>query len=119
MKTPENIPSPEGQLPELLDIVKIDGKWAQVKSGGGETSLVLFLEDNQGADINWSEYQLTRTFNSLPVGTVEQVFGEKFSEEELDNVRWGPEQEQTPALKKQVRVFGEFVKKEQSEESSE
>jgi len=39
--------------PNLQDVVMVDGRWAQVTSGG---DLIVYLDDLSSAHINWDEY---------------------------------------------------------------
>lgn len=104
----ENDFSPETGLPDLLDIVKLDGRWAQVKLGG-ET--VTFLDDGTEMDVDWNAYRLARPFHSLAANFLKDQFGEEIPDGELARAHWGPEEKEHPELKGQIRVFGEFVKK--------
>ena len=92
--------------PAQLDIVKINGRWAQVVGARGA---VKYLNDLTEEQIDWNNYELIKPISQrlkevLSFGT------EKFSGEEIDNIHWGSEQKLYPNLKKQVTVFGEFKK---------
>ncbi|HTY39658.1 MAG TPA: hypothetical protein VMC43_01020 [Candidatus Paceibacterota bacterium] len=47
---------PETEHPGLLDVVQLDGRWAQVRGGGG---LVSYLDTNEVVPINWSQFEMT------------------------------------------------------------
>lgn len=94
--------------PELLDVVKIDGRWAQVKAGGDH---VTYLDDGTTELKNWDEYKVTTDFMSRSIALLEKQGLIDFTDQELANVHWGSEQELNPELKKQVRVFAEYIKK--------
>ncbi|MDP3956589.1 MAG: hypothetical protein Q8P97_01160, partial [bacterium] len=100
----------EQKRPELLDVVKIDGRWAQVIIGGDTVS---FLDTGEKEPIDWSEYELTSVFRGA-VFDVMKLPGQEFKEEEIDNIRWGPEAKKHPELKLEVRVFGEYVSKKKN-----
>lgn len=96
----EDEPTP---VPAILDVVKIDGRWAQVIFGGGA---VRFLDDNSAQPIEWNDYRLTQ-----PLNTHVRDIQDQFTDAQIANIRWGEGQEQTPYLKLEVDVFGEYVKK--------
>lgn len=97
----------ETPQPNELDLVKINGRWAQVISAGQR---VKYLDDLKTEVIDWNDYKVLRSFN-LPIWGIELLYGEKLTGEEMQNVRWGPEETAQPELKKNVRVFGALVKK--------
>lgn len=89
--------------PNLLDVVKIDGRWAQVVGGG---NYVKYLYDATEAGVDWANLRLTKRWDA-------QVYSvrksENFTPEELKNIHWASgEQEKYPHLKEEVRVYGEF-----------
>ena len=92
--------------PNLLDVVKIDGRWAQVKGAG---NYVTHLDDNSWVAIKWDDFKLTKDWKGLSVIVVKG--STDFTEKELKRIHWGPEQEQHPELREAVSVFGEFEKK--------
>ncbi|MFH0828830.1 MAG: hypothetical protein V1907_01475 [Candidatus Kerfeldbacteria bacterium] len=95
--------------PCLLDLVKIDGRWAQVISGP-ETSQVLFLDNGSGDTIRWSDYTLARPLHTHV--RLIQERGRVFTDEELSRIRWGSEQKEKPDLVQEISVFGEFTRRE-------
>ncbi len=95
--------------PHVLDLVKLDGRWAQVISGP-ERSQVIYLDDGSGDAVDWGDYELARS-----LGTHVRLLQERekaFSDEELARIRWGSEQDTTPDLINEVSVFGEYKKRE-------
>lgn len=91
--------------PELLDIIKIDGRWAQVRGG---RSYIKYLDDGSTVPIDWDDFKLIERIH----GAVKFIKNQEgFSKEEIANIHWGPEQEQNPALKEEATVFGKFEKK--------
>ena len=100
---------PEEKTPEpkTLDIIKIEGRWAQKIT----PSLIKFLDDNSAMQIDFNDYKMIRSFRSSPVSIIEKLFGEKIGDAERKNIHWGPEQDRYPHLKELVEVFGEYVKK--------
>lgn len=72
------------ERPDLLDIVKIDGRWAQVRAGG---EVLVVLDTGEARDIDWSEYKLKRVFNQSVKTTM--ALGENFTDEEVGRIHWG------------------------------
>ncbi len=106
-RMPENIESTEPTpRPNLLDVVKIDGHWAQVVGGG---KLLLYLDDKSTESIDWNDFKFTKDWKGLPVSFVRESVD--FTEKELKRIHWGPEQKYNPSLREEVSVFGEFEKK--------
>lgn len=89
--------------PNLLDVVKINGRWAQVVADGRRVN---YLSDGTGEDIDWSKFKMTKSWHGLPVYHVGRE--SNFTEEEIDHIHWGPEEKDNPRLKTVVSVFGEF-----------
>jgi hypothetical protein len=97
----------EKNLPSLLDVVKIDGRWAQVMGGGG---YVRFLDGKKFQEVDWDNYTLTKRFHSN-VKNLQEIHGERIPEEEARNVHWeSVDQEEHPNLRGEVTVFGEYKK---------
>jgi hypothetical protein len=96
--------------PSLLDLVKVDGRWAQV--GPGPDSIA-FLDEKTGKqyhvahEINWDEYEFV-PLNEHFVGDL--VDQSKISLDDYNKIVRGPEQDQYPKLKRDVTVFGEYKK---------
>jgi len=99
---------PENTYPSYMDIIKIDGSWAQIFSLGGEGELVKFLGDRRCESLDLRDYKLTRHIDHS-VSPLMELEGNLFSEIELSNIRWGPEEKNYPYLKLITNVFGEYV----------
>jgi hypothetical protein len=95
----------EHEQPSTLDIVKIDGRWAQVHSRS-DTAALVYLDDGSEDHIEWADYELTRLIRSHVLPLKDQ-----FTPEEIARIRWGAEQEQNPHLVYEVAVFGEYRKR--------
>lgn len=95
------------ERPGILDIVKIDGRWAQVMAGGG---IVHFLDTGEMKEIDWNMYQLKEVFNQS-AKTVMELFGQNFRDEEIERIFWGGEEKKYPHLRLVVNVFGEYERK--------
>lgn len=96
----------------ILDIVKIDGRWAQIVGGlrnkniEGE-QLVRYLEDNSTAYINFAEYQLSKIRDTMVADILKA--GE-LSDKQFKNIHWDENNIGTE-MSLWVHVFGEFEKK--------
>lgn len=101
-------------LPSTLDIILINGRWAQVEfpqrydpAGNiSETTSVLWLDDKSFDHLDLSKYKLVQ----YPVMYVSAI-KDKFTPEQINNIHWGSEQEQYPHLKLAVTVFGKYESK--------
>lgn len=91
--------------PHLLDVVKVNGRWAQVQFAGNH---ITYLSDGVMDEIDWKNYVLKKDWKGLSVSTVKKV--EVFSDEEIAQIHWDPEEKEHPKLKEQVSVYGEFEK---------
>ena len=102
----------EKRGPSLLDIIKIDGRWAQVMGGG---DVVSFFDTEGGYEpIDWSEYDLKEIYGSgsISVSLLERKYGEAFTPEEVERIQWeSVDQKKYPELKKEVHVFGVYERK--------
>jgi hypothetical protein len=94
--------------PALLDIIRLDGSWAQM--GGSRTAI--YLKNRSCIEVDFGKYKIIKDYCSMPVWYVTRHQGAVFSDGEMANIRWGPEQEKHPELKAQVSVFAEYVRKE-------
>lgn len=95
-------------IPNLLDIVKIDGKWMQVMGGGG---LIKLLQTGEVRLIDWRHYNFAKSFTGSSVFNVTVLDEEKFTKEEMENMHHIAEtQDEYPEIKLQTKVFGEFVR---------
>lgn len=92
--------------PNLLDVAKVDGRWVQVGGGG---NLIVYLDDGKVDQINWNDFVLKKDWGGRAVKYIKEAAN--ISVEEISQIHWGPEEEEHPYLKEQVRVFGEFEKR--------
>ncbi|MDP1689412.1 MAG: hypothetical protein Q8L47_04800 [bacterium] len=92
-------------LPSLLDIVKLDGRWAQVRAGGRS---ILFLDSGETKQIDWGQYELNKYVHQAMHYLPES---KELTHDELMRIHWGPEQEAKPSLKLQCTYFGDFSSK--------
>ena len=94
--------------PHILDVVKIDGRWAQVTLGGDS---VRYLDEDTVSSvfIHWDDYTLMYNWHGLAVGDVHER--SPFTDEEIERIVWGPEQKENPNVRLEVEVFGEYKKK--------
>jgi hypothetical protein len=95
----EGEPTP---VPAILDVVKIDGRWAQVIYGGG---VVRFLDDNSAQPIEWDDYLLAQ-----PIHSQVRELRSQFTDNEVANIHWGASD--PDYLKLEVDVFGEYQRKQ-------
>lgn len=91
--------------PNTLDIVKINGRWAQTNG-----NMVKYLDDGCEVSIDWSSFNFVKDWAGHTVGLLMEQ-GQSFTPNEVAMVHWGPEQEEYPDLKKEVSVFGEYTSK--------
>lgn len=100
--------------PHLLDVVQVDGRWAQVIMTGKLNNTIKYLDDQSIEHIKWEEFDC-KTFSKYPNTTfiyVGDLLREgKISPNEYEKIHWGPEQEEYPFLKKNVEVFGIYTRK--------
>lgn len=93
--------------PCLLDIVRINSRWAQVMP---DLSRIRYLDDGLMESIDFRECELVRQYSAPDVeGVITSGEGE-FSDHEIENIHWGSEQVRYPYLKMRVTVFGEYRK---------
>ncbi len=98
--------------PNLLDIVKIDDRWAQVKGAG---NVITYLDNESYTLINWDEYTYKAfdKYNELGSNNiwVSDIGEDQITYNEYMVIRWGPEQKDNPNLRENVTVFGIYTKK--------
>jgi hypothetical protein len=94
------------QKPASLDIIELDGRWAQY---GGDSGHVYYLDTGEFGFVDLGQYELKTYIERSVEYVIREGLGE-FTSQELENIRWGPEQEEYPHLKMLVRVFGKYVK---------
>lgn len=97
----------------LLDIIKIDGKWAQIegpllKRGERGRQLVHYLYDDSWSHIDFNEYKLVNHLDSY----VDHMLKEgQITNSEFERIKWDGDNIGTK-LSLLVNVFGEFTKNE-------
>lgn len=101
----EQAPEKEMTLPKILDVVRLGDRWAQVIISG---RVVRYLDTKKEEKIDWNQYRLIKLYKTT-VGDLSLTSKEKISEDEVLNIRWGENED--PALKKMVTVFGAYEKK--------
>ena len=121
--SPENSPSEEQEsgepapFPHTLDVVLIEGRFAQVAGVGTETSSVIFLDGKAAGSpaidhIDWREYRYERP----PLGLRKFVKGWKseMPDGQYQAIIWSTEEaEKNDALRGDVTFFGTYTKKKQ------
>ena len=109
-----NEPNPElqpSQRPSNLDIIKVDGRWAQCASIGPEDSTIRFLDDNSVAYFTFDDYKLVKHIDTK-LDILRRVSGEMIlNDTELANAHFGEDDKKHPELKLYITVFGEYIKK--------
>lgn len=86
----------------MLDLVKIDGKWAQVFGAG---RFAKFLDTGTTIDVDWNKLVLERKFDTS-LANVLKFEGETITDDEKAMIHWGGEEKKLPRLREQVTVFG-------------
>jgi len=103
-RDPENIQKAEKRGPATLDIVRIDGRWAQVVSSQineeDETTLV-WLADKSNGNVNLRKDYKLKQFYGSHAGILIPLF----SKEEFINIHWASGENH---LRGEVKVFGEY-----------
>lgn len=97
---------PQERTPEPLDLVRIDGRWAQVKGGGGA---ITFLDSGEDREIDWDQYRLSKSFNRGALGTVIALQPDFLTEDEIDRIHWAGD-DTNPDFKLMAPVWGEYKK---------
>lgn len=97
--------------PALLDVIKVDGRWAQV---GVREDSICFIDEKTGEqyhiahNIDWNDYN----FHELDENSVMDLLENGIiTDDEYEKIYWGQEQKKHPHLKGHVTVFGEYTKK--------
>ena len=99
----------EPTLPSNLDVIKVVDRWGQIIATRCSSLTVKFLVENQLCDVVLDDYKIIKPWHSVTIERAREM-GADIAEQDIKNVRWGPEEEQHPELKGQVRVFGEYAK---------
>lgn len=97
--------------PNLLDVVKIDGRWAQVIISG---HAVRYLDNKDETKINWDDYncQFFNKYNSTYIWVSDLVEESQITQEEYESVVFGSISDPpTDTAKMCVTVFGIYTKK--------
>lgn len=98
----------QGEGPRGLDVIRLDGRWAQVVSGAEPTATVRYLDDGSvEQSLDLSAFDLVRTLQTH-VGMLEQQPGGGLSDEERARLHFGPEQRANPDVVNDIRVYGEY-----------
>lgn len=103
----------QGELAADLDLVQIDGRWAQILLGG---DAVHYFDDGSQVAIDWDEYNLVR---KIQVGLINlDLFAKdiQFPQEFIDKIHWeqtieGEDPNITRKKRMNIHVFGIFEKK--------
>lgn len=92
-----------------MDLIKIDGRWAQIADNSieGQPSTVIYLDDGSHESLALDEYELVEELDTH-VGALEEGDDELITSEEIANIKSGDKL--MPELKSQVHVFGELKK---------
>ena len=100
--------------PSLLDVIKIDGRWAQVILGG---DTVRYLDDKSETRINWDDYNCHffdkyKKANKTNIWVKDLVEENQITKDEYETVVWGSINESpTEHNKVFVTVFGVYTRK--------
>jgi len=100
--------------PNLLDVVKIDGRWAQAIIRG---DTVRYLDDKSETGINWNDYNCQffdkyKKANCTNVWVGDLIEEGQITQDEYKSVVWGSISEPPTERNKQfVTVFGIYTKK--------
>lgn len=103
----KRIAEEEKNGPMPLDIIKIDGRWAQVMApqiSSLDTTAIVWLDDKSGDSIDILDYKLKQYY-----GCTSGILRPFFSDDEFKNIHWASG-ETGDYLKSQVNVFGEYEK---------
>jgi hypothetical protein len=96
-----------GKIPQLLDIVTIDGRLAQVRVAGRH---VMFLDDGTAEEINWNNYECEDRVNLALRYAIEHGKVAPPDEGAIARIHFD-EDTTNPNLKLECRYFGAFVRK--------
>lgn len=101
---PENLK--ETLRPNMLDIIRINGRWAQIIGGGG---LIKFLdEENEKIfhQINWDQYKLIKKYESS-IGVFKEVYPDQITNKEISRAHYS-DNERDFKHNLLIRLFGEY-----------
>lgn len=94
--------------PNLLDIIILNGKWAQVCN---IQCVVKYLENKNHIKVDWDKLRLVRRFEDATVASIRQEI--PFSNQEYRNIYAGPDQDIKLELREGVNIFGEYERVKQ------
>jgi len=117
MKNKENIKRETEQkieYPPTLDIIKVDGRWAQAYSSSATEILINYLDNNEKNRLNLNKFELVRKYGTN-VDMLDQAH-EIMSDEEMKNIYYDSETTKLPEETQRIRkgwvhVFGEYKKR--------
>ena len=108
MFKPEQEPNKITPEPATLDVVSIDGRWAQMITN----DLIVWLDSGDTTQkINWADYNY-EPFDREGTLVRDLVDTGQLGDVEYNNVHWGPEEKESKNWKGMVTAFGRFTKKE-------
>lgn len=105
----EKEPIPENRLPAILDIIKLDGRWAQILIPASKDALIRYLDDKSYSHIDFSCYKLDHLVN-LKIHNYKLVYKTEFPLEAQENVYYDAES-QDPGLIRLVKIHGFYTSK--------
>ncbi|MGI0100429.1 MAG: hypothetical protein ACREBH_01780 [Candidatus Micrarchaeaceae archaeon] len=109
MATKPAMPKHHGFAPAMLDLVRIDGRWAQIVTTVDTdkycSPTAVYLDKNRSlVGLDKDEYRLSRVYD-MDLGHIKGI---SMTPGEFANVHWGDNEKEYPRLKLMVRVFGDF-----------
>ena len=98
-------------IPGTLDLVILDGRWAQVNNSGiGVEVLISYLDNGETANVTWADYQLENYFDSS-LALLLETNKVKITNEEKSQIHWDVDQSKNLKLVDIIIVFGVYKKK--------
>ena len=111
---PGNPEAEHTPIPGHLDLVRIDGRWAQVVIIGID-SMVQYLDDGSPATVVWDEYRLADRY-ATHVAIMERTTGLKLTKAERDRVHPTYDTRTRAQAVNDVKVYGAYEKKTEAVE---
>lgn len=96
-------------MPDTLDVIKINGRWAQVIGGLFHDCGIKYLKDGSMENVDLNDYKFSPLKETLVEDLLESPNGE-FGDEEFENVYFDADTAKDYNAKMEVTVFGEFLK---------
>ncbi|NMC51703.1 hypothetical protein GYA54_03180 [Candidatus Kuenenbacteria bacterium] len=97
--------------PDPLDIIKINGRWAQVFGAGSPDEIIRYLDgDEEYSRIYFNKLELLNKWETGAIN-LKAIYGVELPEEIVAKAKGGYEEEEDPELKVHITVFGEYVDK--------